>query len=109
MGSLLLVKSASAATYYVDNTVADVHSASATCDYATYNPTTFSTSTGSDCVYATVDDVKANTAFLPGDAILFRKGQTWRARLNTTANGSLLHPITYSAYGNGKIYFIDNF
>jgi hypothetical protein len=64
------------AVYYIDNTITDVHVASGVPDYATYNPVTFSVVTGFDNVFKTINDVNA-CVFLPGDSVLFRKGQTW--------------------------------
>ena len=74
---LLLPTWAFGTIYYVDSAITDTNVGSATCDFTTYNPTTFSTSTGSDCVYKTIADVNAKSPSA-GDSVLFRKGQTWR-------------------------------
>lgn len=99
-------RAAAAVIYYVDSAVTDTNVASATCDFTTYNPATFATDTGSDCVYKTIADVNAKSP-AAGDSVLFRKGQTWREQLTVPASGSAGLPITYGAYGTGdapKIY-----
>ncbi len=100
---LSLVGVGQATIYYVDNTVTDTNVGSATCDFTTYNPTTFSTSTGSNCVYKTIADVNAKSPSA-GDSVLFRKGQTWREQLTVPAAGSsgAENTITYGAYGTGE-------
>ena len=92
--------------YYVDNTIADTHVANATPDFTTYDPVTFSTSTGTASVYKTIADV--NTLHLsPGDRVLFRKGQMWRGLLTVPASGRKGSPITYGAFGSGMAPIIN--
>lgn len=86
--------------YYVDNTITDVYVASATCDYTTYNPATFSTSTGSSCVYKTLADINAKS-FAGDDIIFLRRGQTWAERILPASSGTSGHQITYDAFGSG--------
>lgn len=69
------------ATYYVDGDIVDTNVASATCDFTTYNPTTFSTSTGIDCVYKTIADINL-VSLVYGDSVLMKKGGIWREQLN---------------------------
>jgi len=40
--------------------------------------------------------------FVPGDAILFRRGQIWREQLNLQSSGEAQRPITIDAYGEGS-------
>jgi parallel beta-helix repeat protein len=86
--------------YYVDSSIVDTNVASATPDFTTYNPTTFSTTTGSASVFKTIADINALSP-AAGDSVLFRKGQTWREQLTVPASGSAGLPITYGAFGSG--------
>src|SRR3989344_2919178 len=40
------------------------------------------------------------TAFLPGDSILFKCGETWREQLVVPNSGAAGNPITFGSYGN---------
>ena len=40
--------------------------------------------------------------FLPGDTIVFRRGQIWREQLNLQSSGEAQRPITIDAYGEGN-------
>lgn len=40
-------------------------------------------------------------AFLPGDAILFKRGSVWREKLYPARSGESGNPITFGAYGTG--------
>lgn len=84
--ALLLVFSTAAwsTTYYVD----------ATGGSDTNN------GTASTRAWKTLSKVNA-TAFVAGDSILLRRGQTWRERLTITASGTSASPITFDAYGTG--------
>ena len=95
-----------ATTYYVDSAVTDTNVGSATCDFTTYNPTTFSTSTGSDCVFKTIADINA-ALFSAGDSILFKKGDTWREQLTVPSSGSAGNHVTFGAYGSGALPIIN--
>lgn len=58
------------------------------------------------CAWKTIAKVNSSS-FLPGDSILFNRGDTWREQLNLPSSGSAGNPITISAYGGGnkpKIY-----
>ncbi len=92
--------------FYVDSSIADTYVASANPDFTTYNPATFSTSTGLAPVYKTIADVNASYP-RPGDKIYFRKGQTWREQLTVPASGNAGLPITYGAFGSGAKPIID--
>jgi len=92
---------ASITTYYVDSSIADTYVASSTPDFTTYNPITFSTTTGSASVFKTIADINAFSTLQPDDQVLFRKGQIWREQLNVPASGTSGHPITFGAYGSG--------
>jgi len=106
LGSLVFSREASATTYYIDSSITDTYIGSSTPDFTTYNPTTFATGTGTDSVYKTIADVNLKS-FAPGDNIYFRKGQTWRETLTIPSSGTLGHPITFGAYGEGEKPIID--
>ena len=75
---------ASAATYYVSSsTGSDANSG---------------TSTGS--AWQTIAHVNGQT-FLPGDSILFKRGDVWNESLTPPSSGSSGNPITFDAYGAG--------
>lgn len=40
--------------------------------------------------------------FMPGDQILFKKGEIWTDQLLITRKGAFSNPITYSSYGTGN-------
>ncbi|MHA1714128.1 MAG: hypothetical protein ACTSXP_00655 [Promethearchaeota archaeon] len=45
---------------------------------------------------------KVNSGYyLPGDKILFKRGEVWREKLEIKCSGSETIPITYGAYGSG--------
>lgn len=105
---LLMVNPAGATVFYVDSAVTDTNVGSATCDFTTYNPATFATDTGSDCVYKTVADVNAKSPGA-GNSVLFRKGQSWTVTgtgLTVPQSGTNGNPITYGAYGAGNLPII---
>jgi parallel beta-helix repeat protein len=106
---LLIAGPLHATIYYVDSSVTDTNVISATCDFTTYNPVTFSPSTGSACVYATLVDVIVKGSFSAGDSILFRKGQTftWTNPTFTSVAGSSGNVITFGAFGSGAAPIID--
>ncbi len=45
--------------------------------------------------------------FLPGDSVLFRRGDTFRGYLHINCNGSADAPVVFSCYGSGKKAVID--
>lgn len=57
------------------------------------------TSTGT--AWATIAKVNASS-FLPGDQILFNKGDTWNERLIPPSSGNLANPIIIGSYGTGS-------
>src|ERR1700692_4843677 len=67
-----------------------------------------SSSTGSDAnggtamsaAWQTIAHVNGQ-AFLPGDSILFRRGDVWNESLAPASSGSSGSPITFDAYGAG--------
>jgi hypothetical protein len=91
--------------YYVDNTIPDIHVASATPDCTTYNPTTMLCGGGSAIAYATIADVNAKKP-KAGDSYLFRRGGIWREQLTDPPNGiggysgSAEEPIIFGSYGD---------
>lgn len=56
--------------------------------------------TAESAAWQTLDKVN-NTAFLPGDRILFKRGGLWRGQLvpHSGSNGA---PVVYGAYGSGE-------
>jgi hypothetical protein len=88
-------------TYYIDNSLTDTNVASATLDSMAYNPSTFSSTTGTDPAYSTLADLNA---FSPGagDTVLLRKDKTWREQLTVPASGGAGNPIIYSSFGSGN-------
>ena len=68
-----------------------------------------SSSTGSDsnsgtssaAAWQTVAKVNGQT-FLPGDQILFRRGDVWNESLAPPSSGASGNPIAFDAYGNGS-------
>lgn len=51
---------------------------------------------------------KVNTSvFLPGDRVLFQRGEVWREQLNIASSGTPTAPITFGAYGSGLRPLID--
>ncbi|MFC1623250.1 fibronectin type III domain-containing protein [Patescibacteria group bacterium] len=93
---------ASATTYYVDSSIVDTNTESATPDFATYDPVTFSVGTGSSSVFKTVADINAFSGLQPGDSILFRRGQIWREQLVVPASGANGNVVTFGAFGSGS-------
>lgn len=54
--------------------------------------------------WKTLSQVNAGTtSILPGDSVLFKRGQTLSGRLIVYATGTALAPIVYSAYGTGNM------
>lgn len=66
---------------------------------------TLSISNGSiNYPWKTISQVNAGTtSLLPGDSVLFKRGQTISGRLVVQASGSASAPIVYSAYGSGNM------
>ncbi|MCU1303044.1 MAG: glycoside hydrolase family protein [Candidatus Sulfotelmatobacter sp.] len=75
---------ASATTYYVSS--------------STGNDSNAGTSTVA--AWQTIGHVNGLT-FLPGDSILFRRGDVWNESLAPPSSGSSGNPITFDAYGTG--------
>lgn len=49
-----------------------------------------------------IEDYGKRTGFLPGDAILLKRGGVWRERLNFPSSGTAAKPIIIDAYGSGN-------
>jgi hypothetical protein len=60
----------------------------------------------STSAWKTMDKVNAST-FVPGDTILFKRGEIWYHQLTPVCNGSIGNYITYGAYGTGVRPIID--
>jgi hypothetical protein len=59
-----------------------------------------------DQAWKTIDRIN-DSSLLPGDSVLFKRGDIWREQLQITWSGTEKEPITFSAYGSGekpKIY-----
>lgn len=50
--------------------------------------------------WLTVAKVNGST-FLPGDTVLFRRGDSWAETLTPPSSGTIGNPITFGAYGTG--------
>lgn len=74
-----------AATYYVDST----------------NGNDSNPGTSYSSPWKTIAKVNAST-FVPGDSVLFKRGEVWRERLRVPSSGSSVNPITFGAYGTGN-------
>ena len=74
----------SGVTYYVDATVGNDSNKG------------LSTATA----WKTINKVN-NSTFLPGDSILFKRGESWREQLIVPSSGLPGSPITFGAYGTG--------
>ena len=48
-----------------------------------------------------------NSFFIPGDSILFKRGETWRETLIPPSHGASGNNITFGAYGTGDLPKID--
>lgn len=84
------------------------------CFLATFSITTWaatyyvSSSTGNDAnngtsaltAWQTIGHVNEQT-FLPGDLVLFKRGDVWNESLVPPSSGSSGNPITFDAYGTG--------
>ena len=82
--SLALCAASSATTYYVSSSSgSDVNSG-----------------TASTSPWKTVAHVNGLT-FLPGDSILFKRGDVWNESLTLPSSGSSGSPIAFDAYGTG--------
>jgi len=83
--SLLLMNATGlATTYYVSS--------------STGNDSNSGTSTSA--AWKTVAHVNGQ-AFLPGDSILFKRGDVWNESLATSSSGNTGNPISFDAYGTG--------
>lgn len=82
--AFLMSSEASATTYYVSWTLGSDGN----------------NGTSSSTPWQTVGKVNGQT-FLPGDSILFRRGDVWNESLAPGSSGSSGHPITFDAYGTG--------
>jgi uncharacterized repeat protein (TIGR02059 family) len=52
--------------------------------------------------WKTIAKVNASS-FLPGDQILFNKGDSWAENLRPSSSGTAANPITFSSYGTGNL------
>ena len=54
--------------------------------------------------WKTITEVNNGTiGLLPGDSILFKRGQSFSGRLIISSSGSFLKPIVYASYGTGNM------
>ena len=57
--------------------------------------------------WQTISKVNAFSSFLPGDRILFKRGETYNnTRLRPVSSGKAGRPITFDAYGSGALPII---
>jgi len=80
-----------AATYYISNAGNDSNSGLTT-----------------DQSWKTLEKVNSKT-FIPGDNILFKRGDTFYGSITVKKSGNSGHPITFSAYGTGDNPVITGF
>ena len=74
--------------------------ASATTYYISSNGNDANNGTSITTPWKTIAKINKST-FLPGDFILFRRGDSWREQLIIPSSGVAGKPITFSTYGNG--------
>ena len=80
---LFIAWTGNAETYYVSNSGNDANSG-----------------TTPESAWQTINKVN-NTAFAPGDRILFQRGDEWREQLTISSSGISGNPIVFDAYGSG--------
>jgi hypothetical protein len=109
--SLTAIAGATDYTVYVDNSISDTYSGSATPDCTNYNPSTFACSGGSASAYNSLDDVDAFVASLSNGTdtatIYWRRGRTWTLTSNSDAINIDKSDTTFDAYGTGAKPIID--
>src|SRR4030042_5735465 len=76
---------AKAATYYVDAS----------------HPNDLSNGLTLETAWKTINKVN-KSSFLPGDNILFKRGEIWREQLTVSSSGTNGNPIIFGAYGSGN-------
>lgn len=79
-----LSQAATATTYYVSSSTGSDSNAG----------------TSSGTAWQTVGKVNGQT-FLPGDSVLFRRGDVWNESLDPSSSGASENPIAFDAYGSG--------
>ncbi len=87
---MLLASPTWATNYYVSQTDGNDN----------YNGTEPTHTTGSAGPWQTIARVNARR-FMPGDSILFKRGDTWRETLTVSSSGTTSNPITFGVYGSG--------
>jgi hypothetical protein len=109
--SLTAIAGATDYTVYVDNSISDTYSGSATPDCTNYNPSTFACSGGSASAYNSLDDVDAFVDSLSNGTdtatIYWRRGRTWTLTSNSDAINIDKSDTTFDAYGTGAKPIID--
>jgi hypothetical protein len=80
----LLPANAGATTYYVSSSIGSDSNAG----------------TSSSAAWQTIAHVNGRS-FVPGDSILFRRGDVWNESLVTPSSGTSGNPIVFDAYGTG--------
>ncbi len=58
------------------------------------------TGTSTSQAWQTIAKVNSRT-LLPGDQVLFKRGETWREQLTIPSSGVVNYPITFDTYGTG--------
>ena len=84
MGLVWFVLNSAAATYYVSSS----------------SGSDGNSGTSASAAWQTIGHVNGQT-FLPGDAILFKRGDVWNESLTPPSSGVAGNPITFDAYGTG--------
>lgn len=77
-------------------------SAYATSYYVSETGNDDATGTSPETPWQTIDKVNS-VVYLPGDEILFKRGETWRMEeLLVSSSGKVDNPVTYGPYGEGE-------
>jgi hypothetical protein len=74
--------------------------ANATNYYVSASGNDSNNGTSTSTPWKTIAKINSRT-FLPGDYILFRRGDMWREELTPPSSGVAGNPITFGAYGSG--------
>jgi hypothetical protein len=83
--------------------------ANATNYYVSNSGNDSNNGTDPSTAWKTLDKVNSFNEFMPGDKILFKKGDTFYGTITVSNSGSSGSPITYGAYGTGANPVITGF
>ena len=86
---ILLVSSLLGSTYYIDSN----------------NGSDTNDGLSPETAWKTIKKINS-TSFVPGDKILFQKGDIWREQLTVSSSGDNGNPIIFGSYGSGDLPII---